>query len=236
MDKNSQIFQKIKKCMALSKSANEHEAAAALRQAQKLMELHGLNHDDLLAAEVLKSRAKAGAIRRPAEWESMLVRLCSNAFACYSLFFEGTGQWEFIGRGSSPEIARYVFTVLFRQAKKVRKAFLGGLNPRLVTATKRRRGDIFCTGWVQSVGNKITEFCGSAEDKAVLDAYMVSLGNLGEIQLTKRLPSDGLNKAEWENYLQGKAKGEEAELHRGVPGTEAVDCINIAHPVTYGLL
>ncbi len=221
MDKNSQIFQKIKKCMALSKSGNEHEAAAALRQAQKLMQLHGLNHDDLLAAEVLKARAKAGAIRRPAEWESDLVRRCANAFGCYTLYYAGSGYWEFLGRGSAPEIARYVFAVLFRQVKKARKDFMAQLHHKCSTTTKRRRGDIFCTGWVRAVGDKITEFCGSDEDKAALDAHMLSLGTLGQMQLTQRVPSRGLTQAEWENYLQGRAKGEAAELHRGVHGTAA---------------
>jgi hypothetical protein len=221
MDKNSQVFQKIKKCMALSKSGNEHEAAAALRQAQKLMQLHGLNHDDLLASEVLKARAKSGAIRRPAAWESYLVGHCADAFGCYTLYYAGSGYWEFLGRGSAPEIARYVFTVLFRQAKKARKAFISQLPHRCSTATRRRRGDIFCTGWVRAVGDKITEFCGSDEDKAALDAHMLSLGTLGETQLTQRLPEGSMSDQEWASYLQGKAKGEEAELHRGVHGTAA---------------
>lgn len=44
---------KIRKCLALSKSANEHEAAAALRQAQKMMAMHGLSEDDLGDTEYL---------------------------------------------------------------------------------------------------------------------------------------------------------------------------------------
>lgn len=41
------ILDKIRKCMALGKSPNEHEAAAALRQAQKMMALHGLTEEDV---------------------------------------------------------------------------------------------------------------------------------------------------------------------------------------------
>ena len=36
-------LEKIKKCLALSKSANEHEAAQALKQAQALMRLHQID-------------------------------------------------------------------------------------------------------------------------------------------------------------------------------------------------
>ena len=35
------------KCLALAKSSNEHEAANALRQAQKLMQAHGISDLDV---------------------------------------------------------------------------------------------------------------------------------------------------------------------------------------------
>ena len=46
MDK-AKIIDKIKKCMALGNSSNANEAAAALRQAQKMMNMHGLTEDDI---------------------------------------------------------------------------------------------------------------------------------------------------------------------------------------------
>ena len=44
-------LKKIKKCLALSRSANEHEAAVALRQAQHLMREHGLREQDVSLAD-----------------------------------------------------------------------------------------------------------------------------------------------------------------------------------------
>ena len=41
------VIDKIRKCMALAESENEFEAAAALRQAQRLMQQHGLSSDDV---------------------------------------------------------------------------------------------------------------------------------------------------------------------------------------------
>lgn len=46
MDKDK-VIDKIKKCMALGQSSNANEAAAALRQAQKMMAAHGLTEDDI---------------------------------------------------------------------------------------------------------------------------------------------------------------------------------------------
>ena len=38
------VIEKIKKCLALSKSANQHEAAAALRQAMAFMEKYKISN------------------------------------------------------------------------------------------------------------------------------------------------------------------------------------------------
>ncbi len=50
------ILDKVRKCLALSKSANEHEAAAALRQAQAMMRIHGLSDDDVGLVEYLSAQ------------------------------------------------------------------------------------------------------------------------------------------------------------------------------------
>lgn len=65
---NEKIIDKIKKCLALSRSANEHEAEAALRQARKLMEAHGVTDLDIEAAEAQERRRKAGAKTKPSNW------------------------------------------------------------------------------------------------------------------------------------------------------------------------
>jgi hypothetical protein len=49
---------KIKKCMALSKSAEPHEAAVALRQAQKLMEQFSVNEQDMSLLDVHEEARK----------------------------------------------------------------------------------------------------------------------------------------------------------------------------------
>lgn len=49
----NKALDKIRKCMALSRSSNEHEAAAALRQAQALMRKYGLEEDDVAQVEYL---------------------------------------------------------------------------------------------------------------------------------------------------------------------------------------
>lgn len=50
------VLDKIRKCLALSKSSNEYEAATALRQAQKMMMANGLSHDDVGLTEYLSAQ------------------------------------------------------------------------------------------------------------------------------------------------------------------------------------
>ena len=47
MSDRDKILDKIKKCLALSASSNEHEAEAALRQARKMMEANGITDLDI---------------------------------------------------------------------------------------------------------------------------------------------------------------------------------------------
>lgn len=124
MDKQT-IIDKIKKCLALSASSNEHEAAIALSQARKLMETHGITGLDVDAAAADECRAKSGATTRPANWEAALAAKVGDAFGCKVIFSSGwwnkSGEWCFIGCGTAPEIAQYAFTVLLRQGKRARE-------------------------------------------------------------------------------------------------------------------
>ena len=119
-----QALQKIKKCLALAASSNPHEAAAAMRQAQKLMQEHGLDEADVnLAdvAEVVMDGRNVPMVR----WETGLAKIVADAFGCLThtgvrLSLNGGAThrrvraFTFIGVGASAEIAGYAFAVLSR--------------------------------------------------------------------------------------------------------------------------
>ena len=71
MDRKKAL-EKIKKCLRLATSANPHEAAAAMRQAQALMKEHGVGQADVDMSGVEVSTAVAGSKVTPAQWESQL--------------------------------------------------------------------------------------------------------------------------------------------------------------------
>lgn len=76
-----QALSKIKKCLALAQSSNPHEAAAAMRQAQKLMAEHNVTETDVSLADVAEAVAPA-RLNALTNWEAMLSGLIAQAFGC----------------------------------------------------------------------------------------------------------------------------------------------------------
>lgn len=68
MDKEK-VLDKIKKCLALGRSANEHEAAQALRQAQALMEKYKVNAEDIALSKVSEQKADRKMAFKLAGWQ-----------------------------------------------------------------------------------------------------------------------------------------------------------------------
>lgn len=152
MGDRDDILEKIRKCMALSSSDSENEAAAALRRARKLMEMHQVSHTEMLAAGVGEVSARSAAVVRPAQWESQLAGYIAHVFCCHLVFREGWDKsaWVFIGLPPANEVAAYSFEVLFRQARKARQEYMGSAIKRHKKSSKVRRADLFSQGWVRS--------------------------------------------------------------------------------------
>jgi hypothetical protein len=228
------IIAKIKKCLALSSSNNEHEAATALRQAKRLMESHGVTDQDVQAADADACWAKAGAKSRPANWEAALVSKIAGAFGCNALFFRGGGchggQWAFIGCGAAPEVAQYAFDVLRRQAMRARSEHIRLHLSRCKSASKTRRGDLFSEGWIRSVTSTITAFAGTAQQGAAIDAYMSkNFPSTKDLKPNNRNEGKTLGNRELLDYFAGKTAGVSARLDRGVAGADAHLALNSAN-------
>lgn len=79
MDKNKAI-EKIKKCLALGKSANEHEAAQALKQAQALMREYGISDADVALSDIKKHACTAKTANQIPGWQAWLANTVKAAF------------------------------------------------------------------------------------------------------------------------------------------------------------
>lgn len=217
MDQNKAI-EKIRKCLALAGSSNPHEAAAAMRQAQALMEKFQIDSADLLAAEATEEACRSGAKTRPAKWESNLANVVSEAFGCQLLFQEtwSAGNWKFIGVAPGPEIASYTMSVLMREVRKARNSYITEKLKRCKAATKTKRADLFCEGWVYAVWDKVQAFAGE-KPQAAIDAYvakkypeLVSLESLNRNADTK--PSQRVS----DDMGSGFAAAADVQLNHGM--------------------
>lgn len=217
---NSKILDKIKKCLALAESANEHEAAAALRQAQKLMEQHGVTDEDVLASQASEIGAKAGAVTKPAEWEAMLAIQIGQAFGCRVVFSRrtwSTAEWRFISTGAASEVAAYAFKVLLRQARTARQTYITTALKRVrKPSVKTVRADLFCGGWVQTAMSTVTAWTGSADQAEAVTAYIASnYPSLSTLATHDRKPPK-LQDHHVNDLQNGCAAGRGAVLNRGV--------------------
>ncbi|MDP3652430.1 MAG: DUF2786 domain-containing protein [Rhodoferax sp.] len=221
-----QALSKIKKCLALAKSSNPHEAAAAMRQAQKLMAEHSLSETDITLADVL-------AVATPARhqtmtpWEVNLCDLIGDAFGCQ--YFCRTGrvltkslnvrkkmEYIFVGVGAAPQVASYTYDVLSRQCAGGRLEHIRKQPKNCKPITKTARGDEFARGWVIGVRGLIESFAGSERDQVLTEQFMATrYPALASVKVKDR--TKGRNVA-FNDSNQGYDAGKQAQLNRGVGG------------------
>lgn len=219
---NDDVLRKIKKCLKLSQSANEHEAAAALRQAQALMRKHSLDQADVAASEIGESESRSGGLSRPAGWEARLAAIIAKAFKCKCLHrrLGMRANWVFIGKDPAPAIAAHTFTQLFRQLKKARADFIGNsIAPSASKSVKAKRADFFCEGWINAVLSKI-ELHAHNEDQEAIDFYVKKNAKINKsLSTTDRISNANVTRSDALSYYSGKDAGDKAQLHHGVDGS-----------------
>lgn len=216
------ILRKIKRCLALAKSSNPNEAATALRQAQAMMNQHGLTREDVAVSDVGSHSADAGAGRTPSAHVAMLINLVADAFGVYPVYVpthDGSrwvSQVEFIGLNGAPEVASYAFEVLGRQLKRDRAAYLKSLDKRLKRTTKVRRGDLYARGWLNAVSRQVVPHVMTKAESQALEAYKTRRWE-GQLTTAKAL-NRGAHVRDAAALFQGLADGRKVRFHQGVGG------------------
>ncbi len=219
MDKK--ILDKIRKCLALSKSANEHEAAAALRQAKKLMNQYDLTNDDVSISEISESTVKAKTKYSPPRWQRNIAYVVSTAFQC-NYFFNNQyceqTTWTFIGKDPAAEIASYAFNILNRKCSNDRKDYYNS-NKRYKRANRIRRADLFAEFWVRAIEKEVESFAESCpKTQEIINKYIEKY-HTNLIDAKHRSTSISFSdKRDVDAILEGLNKGSEVSIHHAVNG------------------
>lgn len=210
------IIDRIRKCLALARSPEPHEAAAALRQAQKLMELHGISPDDARLSDVREKPTDCGRKNRtPPAWLTLIANSVAQCFGV-TLYYQQHGyllsaQIVFVGIGPAPEVAGYAFDVLRRKCERARRDYYRE-ETRGTRAGRVRRADAYAIGWVRAVHSKIEKFAKECP-KVVEDYLAQSRLNLAELKPINR--STARNE---KDARHGFKDGLDVELQHGVTG------------------
>lgn len=221
MNDNQDIIRKIKACLARAAGTDsENERATAMRQAQKMMEEHGIDEYSLRLADVKSAKAQASSVQRLKDWEMYLVQIVIRTFATDAVFHCATGrktetQVEFIGFGCGPELSAYTYEVLLRKLKKDRTEYLGNMDKRLKKTTKTRRADLFALAWVDGAQKNIVKLRPSTEQKRLLEGYKNQA--YGELQAQKARDTELKHtRGDHAAVRAGLLAGSEAQLNHGV--------------------
>ncbi|HHK6007091.1 TPA: DUF2786 domain-containing protein [Neisseria subflava] len=220
MDKEK-ILDKIKKCLALSKSANEHEAAQALKQAQALMGKYEVNAVDIALSEVSEQKADRKMAFKLANWQWSVATMISDVFGCQS--YKRGKTMMFYGIGNRAEISAYAFDVVYRQISAERRKFLKTCRARK-QAYRTYLADQFCNGWIMSAWEIVKKFEMSDEEKAVMDRYAKKEHSDMVEAKTRDAKSSILQGStmEYEALAQGMESGKKVQLHHAMNGTDGV--------------
>lgn len=242
-ESRDRALKRIKKCLALSDSANENEAAIALKQAHALMRQFNLTQAGVLASKINRVHAKAGAMYRPSRWDKSLVACIAHQFDCQALILKprhAQVQWVFLGEDQAPEIAAYAYEVLYRQLLAAKDRFIASRYSDVAPGQKRKLGTLFCVGWVDAVWTTVEAFANAdaPQQSEALLAYMREHHpSLKEDKA--RVPKRRVSPTEYDAYRVGVQQGETAKLHRGVGGAkqtlighDAVGVVRV-HPGRY---
>lgn len=215
---NKKIIEKIKKCLALSKSPNEYEAAQALKHAQKLMEIYGLNNVDIELGKIAFIDTPCN--KTFSKWQLQLLGLIQYAFGCgcyQKINILGKAELRWYGFNNKAEIASYAYEVLLRQIKKARREFMNTHLKRVrVAKNKTLRGDKFCEGWVLGTAHALTEREANKNEQNALDEWLkINLDNPKTIR--PRTSSAKVANKTIDNDLEyGFNEGKNHELHTAI--------------------
>ena len=218
---NEKIIENIKKCLALSKSNNEHEAALALEHAQRLMRINGIDDVDIELRKI--TSFDVPSILKFSKWQLLLLTLISETFGCgcyQQIDVLGHSKIRCYGFNCKAEVAGYAYEVLLRQIKHARLEFMRMHLSRVrITKNKTFRADKFCEGWVTGAYHAVSKMKISEQEKNALDKYLHKSVNKPKTIRPISSSNSVATRATDDDLRHGFNAGKNAKIHNAVNNT-----------------
>ncbi|MCC7097296.1 MAG: DUF2786 domain-containing protein [Thermomonas sp.] len=214
----AEVLAKIRKCLALAASANEHEAAAALAKARELMDAHGVSESDVALAYVVEERVRrATAAQRPPQWEVNLIHVICGTFGVAPML--AGPEVVFAGTGAAPTVATYAFAMVRRILSGKRKAYIATELRRCKLATKRARADHYCRGFVRGIEIEMATLMSGPLQCPLGEQWLAEKYN--GVTVRARAPAATRSSRIHNDFMTGFDAGSEVKLHQGLGGRPA---------------
>jgi hypothetical protein len=125
---NDEVLEKVKTLLALATSNNEHEAASAMAQAQRLMEKHNIS-EAMLSLKITEEDIKAwddplwkGTLNR-SQWRNSLAYVLASYNNCVTWTYGP--DLRIAGRSSDVQTVRYLFSYCESAIERFSKQYSG---------------------------------------------------------------------------------------------------------------
>lgn len=172
----SPIVEKVQKLLALSKSSNANEAAAAAAKANMLIDQYRLSEADLEASSEVEMEPieedpdfvyESGKIT---QWKHSLVMALSKHYGCAvwndTSYATGrkTSRYRLVGKRSDIGITRYMFTWLMMECQRLADKEAKGCGRVFVAS--------YCQGFVNGVSDQLKASRTEAQKDATSNAII----------------------------------------------------------------
>jgi hypothetical protein len=219
----SPIIEKIKKLLALSASANEHEAALAASHVQRLLSEHNLALADIDATErpVKAERIETAVAKTLPKWVRHLSAGVCDAFDCQAIHHPAAGKMTFIGVGADVQIAAYTFSYLDTTVRRLCSSYMKQYPAdRLAARQREMLRQSYYLGAVDTIYGRLQK---QKQQTPITPGALVpvkqglikqAVQELGTIR-TVHSRRSFINKSA---YNQGQEDGREVGINRGIDG------------------
>ena len=238
--KLERVIRKIKRCLALSKSSNENEAATAMRQAQALMREYRLTELDVHLSDVGEVESGVARAKRRPTWDRQLSSIVADAFGCQPF---SRRHWcrttsrivdraLFVGVNPAPQIAMYAYETLLAKLALARREYVAQVRAgkQYSCYSPETAGDHFALAWVSAVHHKIHELVPRGEED-------LAIGQQSNGRDLIAVPAQ--DKALIEQFLSGREIGKarktrevELDLNAQIAGLLAGQRVQLNHGMT----
>lgn len=237
--KLERVIRKIKRCLALSSSSNETEAATAMRQAQALMREYRLTEIDVHLSDVSEVESESSKPKRRPRWDRELGSIVGEAFSVRSLSLR---QWckstkriiereQYVGVNPAPQIAMYAYEALLTKLTLARNEYVARVRKgeQRSDYSPGTAGDHFALAWVSAVYGKVHQLVPrgeedlaigrnstghdllkvEAQDKALIEQFLAGK-NIGKARKAPEIELD------LDAQIAGLLAGQRVEINPGL--------------------